>query len=109
MRGRNNIHKTAYLIFVVDVPDGQGGTTKTLDSFITQYVEMVRVSGSRNVEGLQIGQNTAYNCKMYVPATGIPSETDILRVEGKDYTISNAYIDDSERVKYLRFIATQRT
>lgn len=109
MKGRGNFHKVGHIVFVVDVPDGQGGVTQTRTAYISQFVQMVRKSGNKNVEGLQLGQNTSFDCQMILPATGMPKENDFLNVEGFDYAISNAYIDDSERVKQLKFTATIRT
>lgn len=117
MIGRINFHKLGHIVFIVDVPDGQGGITQTRNAYISQFVQMIPKatnrsggsSGNKNVEGSQLGQNTSFDCQMILPATGIPSEQDLLNVDGKDYAISNAYIDDSVRVKQLKFTATIRT
>jgi len=103
------MHKEGHIVFVSDVPDGQGGVTQTRTSYVTQFVKMVHKSGSRSVEGLQLGQDNSFSCQMILPVTGIPNQTDLLSVDGVYYAISNAYIDDSQRVKQLKFTATLRT
>jgi hypothetical protein len=109
MRARHLQHKQAVFQRGIETSDLSGGNPITYAPYNEIYsVEVTRKAGRKDVEGMQLGQDTIFFCKT-IQRAYFPNEIDIVSIEGKNYAISNAWTDDTERIKYLRFTATLRT
>ena len=108
MKGRFQTDKTGIIYSVSEVPDNQGGRVPQKVSYGIYYVKMVKNSGTKGIESFQLGQNTSFKCET-IAREFMPKPNDILTIDGVDYAISDPYFDDTNRVKILKFTATQRT
>lgn len=97
------------------VSDGAGGLSGVTYSSYTTNIYFAETSsfygnygGIRNIESSKFGVNQSFEGEMRYRNSFIPKVTDILVVNGVEYTLSNIIDLDLQKIK-LTFKATRRS
>lgn len=115
MYNRLNRIKGTFKRKLSGISDGAGGLSGVTYSIYTTSIYFAETSsfygnygGIRNIESSKFGVNQSFEGEMRYRAAFVPKVTDILEVNGVEYTLSNITDPDLQKIK-LTFKATRRS